>query len=178
MAKSDVVENAAADRRSAGADSIGRIEIEMLKLVRHLETFGRRGELYVRVDRAGYLALRTLADLGPMSVNALAQELHLDSSTVTRQTASLEKAKLVERRPDPADGRSSSILLTAAGRRTMQSVETQRRRLIEEMLGDWDGDELDILGRVMGNLNVAIARTMAVLRDEPRRARPKRPSPS
>ena len=33
-------------------DFVGDIELELLKLVRHLETFGRRCSLYVRVDRA------------------------------------------------------------------------------------------------------------------------------
>ena len=36
------------------------VELELLKLVRHLETFGRKSSLYQEVDRAGYLALRTL----------------------------------------------------------------------------------------------------------------------
>jgi hypothetical protein len=41
-------------------DSISVIEIELLTLVRQLDTLGRKGSLYVQVDRAGYLALRTL----------------------------------------------------------------------------------------------------------------------
>jgi DNA-binding MarR family transcriptional regulator len=154
------------------SDVIGTIEIELLKLVRHLETFGRRADLYAQVDRAGYLALRTLASLGPMSVNALAQELHLDASTVTRQAGNLETGGLVERRPDPSDRRSSSIVVTAAGRQAMLGIENQRRRLLEAVLDDWDGEELGLLGRSMGNLNLAIARNMADLRVEPRRGRP------
>jgi len=50
-------------------DFIGDIELELLKLVRQLDTFGRRCSLYVRVDRAGYLAMRTLDALGPVSAN-------------------------------------------------------------------------------------------------------------
>jgi hypothetical protein len=53
-------------RTSCDADTIGVIELELLKLVRHLETFGRRSSLYLHVDRAGYLALRMLDALGPM----------------------------------------------------------------------------------------------------------------
>ena len=120
------------DNRPDGADAIGTIELELVKLVRQLETFGRRSSLYVRVDRAGYLAMRVLEDLGPVSTNALAQALHLDASTVTRQIAPLERGGLIERRPDPADGRSSSIALTAEGRRCMIDVTQERRRRIEE----------------------------------------------
>ena len=73
-------------------DSIGVIELELLKLVRHLETFGRRSSLYLQVDRAGYLALRTLEAMGPLSTKALATALNLDASTVTRQISALESA--------------------------------------------------------------------------------------
>ncbi len=104
-------------------DSIGVIELELLKLVRHLETFGRRSSLYLEVDRAGYLALRMLEAMGPVSTKALAAALNLDASTVTRQISALERAAFVERRPDPLDGRSSTIILTEEGRHTMSGVE-------------------------------------------------------
>src|SRR5580692_4273709 len=91
-------------------DTIGVIELELLKLVRHLETFGRRSSLYLEVDRAGYLALRTLATMGPVSTKALANTLHLDASTVTRQITALEADGFVERHPDPSDRRSSTIV--------------------------------------------------------------------
>src|SRR5580692_6642924 len=96
-------------------DTIGIIELELLKLVRHLETFGRRSSLYLQVDRAGYLALRTLEAMGPVSTKALATALNLDASTVTRQVKALESAGFVARRPDPSDGRSSTIVLTSPG---------------------------------------------------------------
>src|SRR5580698_1925645 len=101
-------------------DVIGTIELELLRLVRHLETFGRRSSVYAEVDRAGYLALRTLEDIGPASTNALARALHLDASTMTRQLRTLELGGFVERHPDPADGRSTTIMLTSQGRRTMR----------------------------------------------------------
>src|SRR5450755_3501461 len=102
-----------------GTDAIGVIELELLKLVRHLETFGRRSSLYLHVDRAGYIALRMLEALGPLSTKALATALNLDASTVTRQITALESAGFVDRRPDPIDRRSSTIELTAEGRHTM-----------------------------------------------------------
>ena len=95
------------------ADDLDVVELELLKLVRHLETFGRRSSLYQEVDRAGYLALRTLDGLGPSCINRLAQELHLDSSTVTRQVGVLESGGLVTRHVDPNDGRSWLIDLTS-----------------------------------------------------------------
>jgi DNA-binding MarR family transcriptional regulator len=143
------------------ADAIGVIEVELIKLVRHLETFGRRSSLYVRVDRAGYLAMRVLDDLGPASTNALAQALHLDGSTVTRQIAPLERTGLIERRPDPADGRSSIIAMTAEGRRVMGEVESERRRCIEALVSGWDCAEQAGLAAALTRLNSSLVESVA-----------------
>jgi DNA-binding MarR family transcriptional regulator len=137
-------------------DTIGVIELELLKLVRHLDTFGRRSSLYARVDRAGYLALRTLELLGAMSTNELARALHLDGSTVTRQITTLEKAGLVERRRDPDDGRASILVITAEGRRTMRTVERERRRRMEILVEGWDDPERHALGRALSRLNLSL----------------------
>jgi DNA-binding MarR family transcriptional regulator len=141
---------------STEADTIGIIELELLKLVRHLETFGRRSSLYLHVDRAGYLALRTLEASGPMSTKALATALNLDASTVTRQITALESAGFVERRPDPIDRRSSAITLTPVGRRTMDGVERERRQGMEELVADWAEGERIALGRALNRLNVSL----------------------
>ena len=138
------------------ADTIGVIELELLKLVRHLETFGRRSSLYLHVDRAGYLALRTIEDLGPLSTKALALALNLDASTVTRQVTALEGGGFVERRPDKSDRRSSTITLTVEGRRMMEGVEMERRQGIEGLVDDWSEGEKDSLGRVLIRLNSSL----------------------
>jgi len=132
------------------------IELELLKLVRHLETFGRRSSLYRRLDRAGYLALRTIADLGPLSTKALATALNLDASTVTRQIAALETGGFVDRRPDPNDRRSSTIALTAEGRLMMGGVEQERRQGIEALVRAWDDREKSLLGRMLSKLNASL----------------------
>jgi len=149
------------EQGGSDADPIGTIELELIKLVRHLETFGRRSSLYVQVERAGYLAMRMLADLGPLSTNALAHALHLDASTVTRQVAALERAGFVARRPDPADGRSSTIALTAKGRLSMADVEQERRRCIEALVRDWDDGAQADLACALTRLNVSLVESVA-----------------
>lgn len=148
------------DERAGAADDSGVVELELMRLVRHLETFGRKSSLYLDVDRAGYLALRTLDGLGPSCVNRLARELHLDASTVTRQVGVLESGGFVTRSVDPNDGRSWLIDLTARGRKTMRTVERGRRLAIESMLGDWPSEEVHDLARVMSKLNLALFDTV------------------
>ncbi len=139
--------------------------MELLKLVRHLETFGRRSSLYLEVDRAGYLALRMLEAMGPVSTKALATALNLDASTVTRQISALEGAAFVERRPDPSDGRSSTIVLTDEGHRTMLGVERERRQVMEALVSDWtDHDKLN-LGRALSRLNISLLESGRAVKD-------------
>jgi DNA-binding MarR family transcriptional regulator len=138
------------------SDDLGVVELELLKLVRHLETFGRKSSLYQEVDRAGYLALRTLDGLGPSCINGLARELHLDSSTVTRQVSVLESSGLVTRRVDPNDGRSWLIDLTPRGRKAMRTIERGRHEAIDSMLGGWPSDEVHDLARMISKLNLAL----------------------
>jgi DNA-binding MarR family transcriptional regulator len=137
-------------------DDLGVVELELLKLVRHLETFGRKSSLYHDVDRAGYLALRTLDGLGPSCINGLAQELRLDSSTMTRQVSTLESGGFVTRQVDPSDGRSWLIDLTPHGRKTMRTVERGRRHAIDTMLLDWQSEEVHDLARTISKLNLAL----------------------
>jgi DNA-binding MarR family transcriptional regulator len=140
----------------AVGDDLGVVELELVKLVRHLETFGRKSSLYGAVDRAGYLALRTLECLGPSCINALAQELHLDASTVTRQVSVLESSGFVTRRVDPDDGRSWLIELTPQGRKAMRTVERGRREAIDTMLARWTSGEVHDLARMIAKLNLAL----------------------
>jgi DNA-binding MarR family transcriptional regulator len=140
----------------AVGDDLDVVELELLKLVRHLETFGRKSSLYQEVDRAGYLALRTLDSLGPSCINGLARELHLDSSTVTRQVGVLESGGLVTRQVDPNDGRSWLIDITSHGRKAMRAVERGRHQAIDSMLADWPSEEVHDLARMMTRLNLAL----------------------
>lgn len=151
-----------ADRAdTVDADVVATIELELLKLVRQLETYGRRSSLYVQVDRAGYLAMRMLDCLGPVSTNTLAQALRLDASTVTRQVTALERGGFIERRADRADKRSSSIVLTTEGRRCMHDVQQQRRTGIEALVGDWGTAERSAFGLALARLNASLEQSAA-----------------
>jgi len=62
----------------------------------------------------------------------LADALCVDASTVAKTLARLQRDSIVERRPDPADGRISRVFLTEHGRALVQPVlevwtETERR---------------------------------------------------
>ncbi len=147
----------------SGRGAIGTIELELLTLVRHLETLGRRSTLYDQVDRAGYLMLRTLERVGPVPTTVVAAALGLDASTVTRQATVLVAGGLTERLPNPTDGRSSHLAVTPAGVRVMRHVEKERQRVLQEMFSDWSEAEQHELGRSLTKLNLALVDQVAKL---------------
>lgn len=55
-------------------------------------------------------------------VAALARALNVAAPTVSDATATLESKRLIKRRPDPDDGRSTLLELTAAGRKALEKA--------------------------------------------------------
>jgi DNA-binding MarR family transcriptional regulator len=142
-------------------DGLDLIETEIAVLTRALEGMHRRSDIYLDLDRASYLLARTLDTTGPVSINGLAALLGLDATTVTRQVATMEAAKLVVRRADPDDGRSSLIGLSANGRRKMRAVQRARRERIASLLGDWTEGDRRQLGRLLARFNDELGRDAA-----------------
>ena len=69
-----------------------------------------------------------------LTPTALSRSLLVTSGGMTKRLSALEARGLIERRPDPADGRSSSVTLTRAGKRRFDAaleehVENQQRLL-------------------------------------------------
>jgi DNA-binding MarR family transcriptional regulator len=109
------------------------------------------------LDRAAYLLLAEIEQREAIGIAALADTFQLDVSTVSRQSAALEAKGLVERWPDPTDGRVSLLRLTADGHAQLGSARAARRALYSTLLADWSDDDRRALGALLARLNQAIA---------------------
>ncbi|WP_328953446.1 MarR family winged helix-turn-helix transcriptional regulator [Kitasatospora purpeofusca] len=90
-----------------------------------------------------------LARTGPGSAADLGRGIGLDRTTVTRRADRLERTGLLERRPDPADGRATLLALTDDGH---DIVAVTRRRLaadIETSLAGWPPAEARTFARLL-----------------------------
>jgi DNA-binding MarR family transcriptional regulator len=141
------------------------IETQVAMLMRLGEATRRATELkpHRALDRSAYVILRLLQAAGPLNVSALADRLNLDGSTVTRQVTALEKDGLVQRRPDPRDGRGTVIEPTGAGLTQVDQVRRARREVYDVVLGDWsEGDRAQlaaVLTRLAGTLDDYLRRS-------------------
>ena len=93
-------------------------------------------EVADEVTLTQYRSLVVLASRGPQSVAAMADELGVMPSTVSRLCDRLVRKGLVRRREDRRDRRAVRLMLTPAGRALVDAV-TERRR--EEISGLLDG---------------------------------------
>ena len=144
------------------SDATARVESELAALTRQLEGMSRRSRIYERLDRSGYLLARTLRGRGPTTISALATELGLDATTVTRQVAAMDADGLLVRSRDPHDGRACLVELTHEGVRRMDAVRADREARIGDLLHDWPEADRQTLGEMLARFNAAIRADRAV----------------
>lgn len=133
------------------------VERELTALVRRARTRGNRAarELDARLDGSAYAALARIADAGPLRAQTLACKLGLDKSTVSRMLGALTELGLVERVPDPTDGRAFLVRLTATGRGRIDAVRTNRRAELRALLAAWPVEDQENFARLLAAFNTA-----------------------
>ena len=99
----------------------------------------------IECERAGFLVMRRVVSGGPIRVTDLARDLGLDPSTISRHLDAVEIRGWVRRLSDPADRRATLVTATRAGEQVVARLETERRRLLAEVLAGWDRTDRDAL---------------------------------
>ncbi|MCI0383146.1 MarR family winged helix-turn-helix transcriptional regulator [Streptomyces sp. CNQ085] len=100
-------------------------------LTRAIENFNR---YYIRLPTVQKLSFTTLSVLdtlalsGPKRLTELARTEQISQPGLTQLVTRLERDNLVERRPDPADGRAVLVHITDSGRKIGQSRREDRGR--------------------------------------------------
>jgi DNA-binding MarR family transcriptional regulator len=92
-------------------------------------------------DRSSYWLAIRLAESGPIRLSQLAELQGTDLSTISRQAQMSEQAGLVERRPDPIDGRASLVQLTPSGHALLDRILAAQRAEILAAIAEWPADD-------------------------------------
>ncbi len=88
--------------------------------------------------------LDALAEEGDLTMQRLAQRMHLAISTMTRVVAQLVRRGYARRRPDPGDGRVVRVAITPRGKEAVAAIhrtliESQKAILQSLPEGQWEG---------------------------------------
>jgi DNA-binding MarR family transcriptional regulator len=126
-----------AKTRAEGAvdiDAAPRLRAVVGKLSRRLRpTLAGSGLTPTRLS-----VLATLARRGPMRISELASIEGLNPTMLSRVIAELAGAGLLQRVPDPNDGRAALVDATAAGRRLRKKIQNERNDVLSVLLADLD----------------------------------------
>jgi DNA-binding MarR family transcriptional regulator len=111
-------------------------------LVRQLRQASAPGELTMPESAA----LARLDRGGPTTASALARREQISPQSIGATLGALEARGLVERRPDPQDGRRAVMSVTEAGRQVLHSKRSARTQQLARALSDgFTPDELRTL---------------------------------
>ncbi|MFD1827792.1 MULTISPECIES: MarR family winged helix-turn-helix transcriptional regulator [Mumia] len=141
------------------------VEYEVTRLLRRsrLRGLGTIAQIHPELDFASYMLLVAITDTrspvaGGIRGSDLADAVGVHKSTVSRGIAQLERLGLVERVPDPTDGRARLISLTPVAAERIAAVQAARRATLARAIEDWDEHDLDVLAGLLGRLNTALER--------------------
>jgi DNA-binding MarR family transcriptional regulator len=92
-------------------------------------------------------ALATIERHGPLTPSELAEIERVKRPTVTRTLGCLEREGLIERTPDPADGRSFLVSINGAGRERLRRLRGRKNAYLARRMRDLPAGEVETLER-------------------------------
>jgi DNA-binding MarR family transcriptional regulator len=144
------------------ADEVGSQLIRLVRLIERKQV-QYQAEHPDAVERATYHLLVHLVNDGPRRAGSLAEAVHSDPSTISRQIGHLVRLGLVERTADPVDGRATLLAATDEGRRVFKENRRLRNERIAEMLASWSPDDrhalADLLARFTSDFENSMLRS-------------------
>ncbi len=136
--------------------SESRPSMPPLKLIGHVHrAFQRVADQSLR-DQGFALGqlpvLMALKDGRPRSQAELARLAHVEQPSMAQLLNRMERDGLVERLPDPEDGRSRLISLTAACKDRMPKAKAVMQALGAEALQGFSDDEVEVLAGLLARM--------------------------
>jgi DNA-binding MarR family transcriptional regulator len=113
--------------------------------------FDRRAA-HLGLTRVQWRTLRRIARVEGLTQAGLAEDLELAPISVGRVLDRLEKARFIERRPDPADRRCWRLYLAPGSKKVMAEVDRVATELREEVFAGIKLSDLQAAERVMATL--------------------------
>jgi DNA-binding MarR family transcriptional regulator len=106
-----------------------------------------RQEANAPLGPASLSALATIERHGPMTPSELAKVERIQRPTATRLLAGLTEKGLVDRAPDPSDGRCSIVSATPEGVAELKRIRSRKNAYLARRMRELPDDEVDALER-------------------------------
>lgn len=139
--------------------ALGAVEDEIGLLMRRARRAVTERAALVHPDMhpAAYLMLTQIAACGPVRGSEVGCALQIDKAAVSRYAQHLLDLGLVDREPDPDDGRASLLTVSAEGGRRVDAIDEARRGALAERFSAWSDHDLAHLADVLGRYNATLS---------------------
>lgn len=139
-------------------EALGELETEVGVLIRRIRrVIGERARaVHPDLLPASYLMLSYVREHGPLRASAMCAVFDIDKGAISRQVQHLIDLGLVDRQPDPEDGRATLLTISEEGEARLEGVASERRELLAERLGDWSADEVRAFSASLRRYNDAL----------------------
>lgn len=135
------------------------VDYELTRLVRHVRarSLANLSTFHPSLDYNTFVVFLAVCDV-PQGVRAsdLAEGLRVHKSTISRAVAAMEKMELVQRVPDPDDGRAQLLTARPAARQQLEEFRSSSHAWLASLLADWQPAELASFAGQLGRLNDAM----------------------
>ncbi len=139
------------------------VDFELTRFIRRIRARSMRelGAIHPQLDYGTFTFLLAIAD-APDGIRGseLAEGLGVHKSTASRAIASLERIGLVNRVPDPDDGRAQLLILTADARESVKEYRRTSHDRLHAILEDWEPEEVRTFARSLTRLNEGAERLL------------------
>jgi DNA-binding MarR family transcriptional regulator len=127
-------------------DSAARLRMAIVRTARRLrqEAAGAGG---TELSPTAVAALASVERHGPLTPSELAEIERVRRPTATRTLRILVEAGLVDRAPDPSDGRSALVSINAAGREQLRRLRGRKNAYLARRMRDLAPEDLETLER-------------------------------
>lgn len=137
------------------------VEYQLIKFVRRVRmgSMNTIDEIHPRLDYGSYLFFIAICDAQRgIRGSELAELLRVHKSTASRAIATLSSLGLVDRVPDPDDGRAQLLVPDADARERFVRHRAMRRERLTHLLEDWSHQDLQQLASMLERINDAAER--------------------
>jgi DNA-binding MarR family transcriptional regulator len=126
-------------------DSASRLRLAIVRTARRLRQEAAGGGAALTPTSAS--ALATVERYGPLTPSELAETERVKRPTATRTLRVLEEAGLVDRAPDPGDGRSYLVSVNASGRERLRRLRGRKNAFLARRMRALPSEDVETLER-------------------------------
>ena len=126
-------------------ENASRLSIEMVRVMKLFASMRQHApKVHPGVEPASYPILFNLV-VGPQRVSLLAEHVHSDVSTVSRQVSTMVSHGVLQKVSDPQDGRACMVSLSTEGVALVEHLKASRGEWFRQLLQDWEPADAQVL---------------------------------